>query len=364
MDVASVDIRHVALDDKNRYKEDMKSQLQAALTWETNIDQGPLAFKQDIVQTMFDNGHAVIVPVQTSVDPTTNVAFDILSLRVGRVTEFFPHHVKVRVYNEDTMMHEELILPKAIVAIVPNPLYSVMNETNSTLQRLIRKLSILDAVDEQSGSGKLDLIIQLPYVIKSEARKNQAEERRRAIEDQLKNSKYGIAYTDGTEKVTQLNRPAENNLLNQVEFLTNMLYNQLGITDSVMNGTADEAAMINYYNRTVEPILQAIVESMNRAFLGPASVRKKERIRYFRDPFRLVPVSEIAKIADVFSRNEIMSANEFREIVGLMPVDDPKADELTNSNMPTNQPAPAISQVQGTVERSEADSSQPSTDSE
>ena len=338
VDVAGIDIKHVKIDDDGRYLEDLPSALNECLKWEPNIDQSPRPFRQDIAMTLFDKGVAAVVPVDTTRNPQTNEIFDIYSLRVGEIVTWYPKHVRLSIYNEKMGKREEVTLEKRIVAIVENPLYSVMNEPNSTLQRLIRKLSLLDAVDEQSGSGKLDLIIQLPYVIKSEARRQQAEKRREDIEFQLKGSQYGIAYTDGTEKITQLNRPAENNLLKQVEYLTNMLYSQLGLTEEVMNGTADEQAMLNYSNRTIEPILDAIVESMQRAFLGPQGSRGDERILYFRDPFKLVPVAQIAEIADKFTRNEILSANEIRHIIGIKPSDDPKADKLVNSNMP--QPTP------------------------
>jgi len=302
------------------------------------MDQAPRAFRQDIVMTLFDKGVAALVPVDTTVNPNTNEMIDIYTLRVGEIITWYPKHVRVSVYNEKSGKREEVLLAKRFVAIVENPLYTVMNEPNSTLQRLIRKLSLLDAVDEQSSSGKLDLIIQLPYVIKSEARRQQAEARRQDIELQLKGSQYGIAYTDGTEKITQLNRPAENNLLKQIEYLTNMLYGQLGITEEVMNGTADEKAMINYFNRTIEPIVEAIVQAMQRSFLGPVGTLEQERISYFKDPFKLVPISEIAEIADKFTRNEIFSSNEIRGFMGIQPSDDPKADKLVNSNMPQPQP--------------------------
>lgn len=334
IDVASLAIRHIKIDKDGRYLNDMPSHLNECLVWEPNIDQSPRPFRQDIAMTLFDKGVACIVPVDTSRDPKTNILFDIYNMRVGDIVTWYPKHVKVNVYNEITGQREEIVIEKRNVAIIENPLYSVMNEPNSTLQRLIRKLGLLDAVDEQSGSGKLDLIIQLPYVIKSEARRQQAEQRREDIEFQLKGSQYGIAYTDGTEKITQLNRPAENNLLKQVEYLTNLLYSQLGLTEEVMDGKADEEAMLNYYGRTVEPILDAIVEAMQRAFLGPMGSLGDERIRYFRDPFKLVPVNEIADIADKFTRNEILSANEIRTYMGIKPSDDPKADQLVNSNMP------------------------------
>ena len=340
IDVAGVAIRHIRLDDNDRYAEDVNSTLNDCLLIEPNLDQAPRHFRQDLVTTLFDEGVAVLVPIDRRINPDVNLKFDIYSLRVGKVVQWYPRHVKVSVYNEATGVREEVTLEKNIVAIVENPLYSIMNEPSSTLQRLVRKLHLLDAVDEQSGSGKLDLIIQLPYVIKSEARRQQAEKRREDIEFQLKGSQYGIAYTDGTEKITQLNRPAENNLFKQVEYLTNLLYTQLGLTEDIMNGTADEKSMLNYYHRTVEPILDAVVESMQRSFLGLEGTRKKERIKYFRDPFKLVPLSVIAEIADKFARNEILTSNEIRGFMGIKPSTDPKADQLFNSNMP--QPAEAI----------------------
>jgi Phage portal protein len=334
IDVASVSFRHIKLDPFSRYFMDINSNLNSCLTLEPNIDQGPRALRQDIVMSLFDKGVAVIVPVDTVINPITKEIIDIYSLRVGEVITWYPKHVRVSCYNEEKGIREEVTLEKKFVAIIENPLYSVMNEPNSTLQRLIRKLGLLDSVDEAAGSGKLDLIIQLPYVIKSEARRQQAEKRREDIEFQLKGSQYGIAYTDGTEKITQLNRPAENNLLKQIEYLTNMLYDQLGITETVMNGTADEKAMINYFNRTIEPILDAVVEAMQRSFLGQKGLTRAERIQYFKDPFKLVPVTEIAEIADKFTRNEILTANEIRGFMGIHPAQDPKADQLTNSNMP------------------------------
>lgn len=334
IDVASVDIRHVKVDEIGRYSEDIKDSLDNCLTFEPNIDQGPRAFRQDIVTTLFDKGVAAIVPVDTAINPALATPIEIFNLRVGEVKEWFPKHVRVDLYNEILGKREEIIIEKRFVAIVENPLYAVMNEPNSTLQRLIRKLNLLDSVEEQASSGKLDLIIQLPYVIKSEARRQQAEARREDIEFQLKGSQYGIAYTDGTEKITQLNRPAENNLLKTIEYLTKMLYGELGITEEVMNGTADEKVMINYFNRTIEPILDSIVEAMQRSFLGRQGTLNNQQIRYFRDPFKLVPVADIADIADKFSRNEILSANEIRGFMGIPPSPDPKADELNNSNMP------------------------------
>lgn len=334
IDVASIEMNHVRTDDEGRYLADIDSGLNNCLTLEANIDQAARAFRHDIAMTMFDKGTSCIVPVDTSVSPLTNGGFDIRTLRVGEIVEWFPQHVRVSVYNDKTARRQEIILTKASVAIIDNPMYAVMNEPNSTLQRLIHKLNLLDAVDEASASGKLDLIIQLPYVIKSEARRQQAEQRRADIEFQLKGSKYGIAYTDGTEKITQLNRPAENSLMEQITYLTTMLYGQLGLTEEVMNGTADETAMLNYWNRTIEPCLTAIVESMRRSFLTKTARSQLQTIMFFRDAFKLVPVGQMAEIADKFTRNEILTANEVRQAIGLKPHDDPKADQLTNSNVP------------------------------
>lgn len=345
IDVADLLLRHVKLDEYGRYSSDVSSVLNKTLTLEPNLDQSPRAFRQDIAMTLFDKGCAAIVPVDTAVNPMTSEVFDIYTLRVGEVVSWYPKHVRVDLYNENAGKRQEVTLLKRFVAIVENPLYAVMNEPNSTLQRLIRKLGLLDQIDEQSGSGKLDIIIQLPYVIKSEARRQQAEQRREDIEFQLSGSKYGIAYTDGTEKITQLNRPAENNLLTQVEYLTNMLYGQLGITDEIMNGTADEKAMLNYFNRTIEPIVDAIVQAMQRSFLGPVGTAKGERIQYFRDPFKLVPVGELAEIADKFTRNEILTSNEIRGFMGIPPSPEPKADQLANPNMP--QPTESIEPPSG-----------------
>ena len=353
IDVASVDMRHVRTDDQNRYLEEIDSGLNNCLTVEANLDQAARAFRQDIAMTLFDYGCAALVPVDTTINPETSGGFDILNLRVGEIVTWYPRHVRINLYNEAKGRREEVVLSKSAVAIVENPLYAVMNEPNSTLQRLLYKLNLLDAVDQQSASGKLDLIIQLPYVIKSEARRQQAEQRRKDIEFQLKGSQYGIAYTDGTEKITQLNRPAENNLMTQVEYLTDMLYGQLGLTDEIMKGTADEKAMLNYWNRTVEPILTAIVESMRRTFLTKTARTQKQSVLFFRDPFRLVPVQNIAEIADKFTRNEIMTSNEIRQIVGMAPSKDPKADQLQNANMPQPNPTtngnvqkdPAITEV-------------------
>lgn len=340
IDVASVDVRHVRTDEQNRYLMDIDSGLNNCLTIEANIDQAARAFRQDIAMTLFDKGVVALVPVDTTINPEKTGGYDILTLRVGDVVTWYPQHVRVSVYNEAIAMREEITLSKTAVAIIENPLYAVMNEPNSTLQRLLHKLNLLDAIDEQSASGKLDLIIQLPYVIKSESRRQQAEQRRADIEFQLKGSQYGIAYTDGTEKITQLNRPAENNLMAQIEYLTEMLYGQLGLTEEVMNGTADEKAMLNYWNRTIEPILSATVESMRRTFLTKTARTQKQDVMFFRDPFRLVPIENIAEIADKFTRNEIMSSNEIRQVVGLAPHPDPKADQLVNSNMPQGSPTP------------------------
>lgn len=340
IDVASVEMRHVRLDEEKRYKEDIDSGLNNCLTIEANIDQAARAFRQDIAMTLFDRGVCALVPVDTSVSPETNGGYEILTLRVGEITQWFPHHVRMSLYNEETAQREEITLAKSAVAIVENPLYAVMNEPNSTLSRLLHKLNLLDAVDDASASGKLDIIIQLPYVIKSEARRQQAEQRRKDIEFQLSGSKYGIAYTDGTEKITQLNRPAENNLMAQIEFLTEMLYGQLGLTEEVMNGTADEKAMLNYWNRTIEPVLTAMAEAMRRTFLTKTARTQRQSVWFFRDPFRLVPIENIAEIADKFTRNEIMTSNEMRQVVGMAPHKDPKADQLLNSNMPQGSPTP------------------------
>jgi hypothetical protein len=334
VDVAQIDIRHVKLDKSRRYKEDCFSGLHNIFNVEANIDQGARHFKQDIVLSLFEQGTIALVPIDTNVSPEGGGSLEIETMRVGRIVNWYPRHVRVDLYNDKTGRHEEVTLLKSTVGIVENPLYPVMNEPNSTLQRLIRKLSILDSIDEQSGSGKLDMIIQLPYVIKSEARRQQAEQRRKDIEFQLKGSQYGIAYTDGTEKITQLNRPAENNLLKQVEYLTEMLYGQLGITAEVMNGTADEKAMLNYMNRTIEPLLNAITEELRRKFLTKTARTQGHDVMYFRDPFKLVPMSELAEMADKFTRNEIVTSNEFRQFIGMAPSSDPKADQLRNSNMP------------------------------
>lgn len=333
MDAAAIDIRHVRLDENERYVETINSGLNNCLTIEANIDQTGRAFLQDVYMSMLDEGCIAMVPVDTSIDPKNSNSYDILSMRTGKILEWFPEYVKVRLYNEKTGKREDVKLPKKMVAIVENPLYSIVNERNSTMQRLIRKLNLLDAIDEQSSAGKLDLIIQLPYTIKSEARKRQAEERRNDIVNQLAGTKYGIAYTDATEKVTQLNRPIENNLMKQIEYLTNMLYSQLGVTQAVLDGTADEKTMLNYYNRTVEPIVSAPVDEMIRKFLTKTARTQHQSIKFFRDPFSLVPVNDIAEIADKFTRNEIMTSNEIRQVIGMKPSDDPKADQLINSNI-------------------------------
>lgn len=333
LDVASLKIQHVRLDESERFISVIQDGLNNCLTIEANIDQTSRAFIQDVVISMFDEGSVAIVPVDTTTDPTISGSYDIQTMRVGQILDWYPQYVRVRVYNERTGKKEEVVVPKSTVAIVENPLYAVINEPNSTMQRLIRKLNLLDVIDEQSGSGKLDLIIQLPYVIKTEARRQQAENRRKDIESQLSGSKYGIAYTDGTERITQLNRPVNNNLMSQIEYLTSMLYSQLGITQSILDGTADEKTMLNYYNRTIEPIVSAIVDEMKRKFLTKTARSQLQSISFFRDPFKLVPVNDIAEIADKFTRNEIMTSNEIRQVVGMKPSKDPRADELRNKNL-------------------------------
>lgn len=333
LDVSSVNIKHCRLDKNGRYVEDIDSGLNNCLNLEANKDQTGRAFIQDVVLSMLDEGCVALVPVETTIDPKSSNSYQIDSMRTGKITEWYPDMIRVRLYNDRTGEKEEILLPKNQVAIIENPLYAVVNEYNSTMQRLIRKLSLLDVTDEQTASGKLDLIIQLPYVIKTETRRKQAERRRKDIIDQLAGSQYGIAYTDGTEKITQLNRSLENNLLKQVEYLTNMVYSQLGITQSVLDGTADEKTMLNYMNRTVEPIISAIVDELKRKFLTKTARSQLQSIVYFRDPFRLVPVNDIAEIADKFTRNEIMTSNEIRQIVGMQPSKDPKADKLVNSNI-------------------------------
>ena len=333
LDVAAIRIRHVQLDKNDRYLEDIDSGLNSCLSLEANADQTGRAFIQDVVMSMLDEGCVAIVPVDTTINPRLSSSYDILSLRTGKILEWYPKHVKVRVYNEQTGNKEDITLAKKNICIIENPLYAVINEPNSTMQRLIRKLNILDAIDEQSGSGKLDLIIQLPYVIKTEARRKQAEDRRKDIEKQLSGSKYGIAYTDGTERITQLNRAVDNNLMKQIEYLTSMLYSQLGITQSIMDGSADEKTLLNYQNRAIEPIISAIVDEMKRKFLTKTARSQKKSILFFNDPFKLVPVSDLSEMADKFTRNEIMSSNEIRQIIGLKPSADPKADELRNKNL-------------------------------
>lgn len=333
IDVAQISIQHVRLDENNRYIETIDSGLNNCLNLEANIDQTGRAFVQDIVMSMCDEGVVAIVPVDTTSDPNRTGSYDIQTMRTGKILEWKPEHIKVNVYNDQTGQRQDITLSKRVVGVVENPLYAVLNEPNSIMQRLIRKLTLLDIVDEQSSAGKLDLIIQLPYVIKTEARRKQAEARRQDIEDQLAGSKYGIAYTDGTERITQLNRPIENNLMKQIEYLMNMLYSQLGITQSVMDGTADEKTMLNYYNRTIEPIISAITDEMKRKFLTKTARSQRQSIAFFRDPFKLVPVAALAEIADKMTRNEIMTSNEIRQIIGIKPANDPKADELRNSNI-------------------------------
>lgn len=343
LDVAAINIKHVQLDDNERYISTVSSGLNNCLTLEANIDQTARAFIQDVVVSMFDEGVVAIVPIDVDTNPNDTDSYDILTMRTGKILEWFPRHVRVRVYNDRTGRKEDLILRKDKIAIVENPLYAVVNEPNSTVQRLIRKLSLLDSIDEQSSSGKLDLIIQLPYIVRGDTKRQQAEERRKSIEAQLTGSKYGIAYTDATERITQLNRPLENNLLKQIEYLTSMAYAQLGITQSVMDGTADEKTMLNYNTRTIEPVLSAIVDAMKRTFLTKTARTQGKSIEYFRDYFKLTPVGEIAESADKFTRNEIMTKNEFRQIIGLKPSDDPKADQLVNSNI--SQPNDAADQA-------------------
>lgn len=332
LDVASLTIQHVRLDENDRFISTIDSGLNNCLTLDANIDQTGRALIQDIVMSMLDEGCVAVVPVDTNLNPSTG-SYDVLSMRTGKILDWYPQDIRVRVYNEKTGQKEDILVPKKTTVIVENPLYAVINEPNSTLKRLIAKLNILDSIDRQSGSGKLDLIIQLPYVIKTEARRQQAENRRTDIEDQLSGSKYGIAYTDGTERITQLNRPVENNLMSQIEFLTSMLYSQLGITQGILDGTADEKTMLNYYNRTSEPIVSAILDDMRRKFISKTARTQKQSIMFFRDPFKLVPVSAIAEIADKFTRNEITSSNEIRQVIGMKPSKDPKADELRNKNL-------------------------------
>lgn len=333
LDVAALNVQHIRLDENGRFLSVIQDGLNACLTVEANIDQTARAFIQDIVVSMLDEGCVAIVPVDTTYDPSITGSYDIQTMRVGKILDWYPQHVRVRLYNERTGTKENILVPKSTVAIVENPLYAVVNEPNSTMQRLIRKLNLLDVIDEQSGSGKLDLIIQLPYAIKTEARRQQAENRRKDIEAQLSGTKYGIAYTDGTERITQLNRSVNNNLMSQIEYLTSMLYSQLGITQSILGGTADEKTMLNYNNRTIEPIISAIVDEMKRKFLTKTARSQSQSISFFRDPFKLVPVNDIAEIADKFTRNEIMTSNEIRQVIGMKPSDDPRADELRNKNL-------------------------------
>lgn len=341
LDVAAINIKHCRLDENNRFISTIESSLNNCLNLEANLDQTGRAFIQDVVMSMLDEGCVAIVPIDTTFNPSVTGSYDITTMRTGKILEWFPDKIRVRVYNDKTGRKEDIVVPKSTAAIIENPLYAVMNEPNSTMQRLIRKLNLLDVIDEQSGSGKLDLIIQLPYVIKTEARRVQAENRRKDIENQLSGSKYGIAYTDGTERITQLNRSVDNNLMKQIEYLTNMLYGQLGITQTVMDGTADEKTMLNYNNRTIEPIISAIVDEMKRKFLTKTARSQMQSIAFFRDPFKLVPVNDIAEIADKFTRNEIMTSNEIRQIVGMKPSDDPKADELRNSNISQSKEQPS-----------------------
>ena len=343
LDVTSINIKHCRIDENGRFKESINSSLDNCLNLEANIDQTGRAFMQDVVMSMLDEGCVAIVPTDTTLDPITTTSYDIQTMRTGKILEWYPNHVRVRVYNEKTGKQEDIKLPKSMVAIVENPLYAVINEPNSTMQRLMKKLVLLDAVDENTRSGKLDMIIQLPYVIKSDARKSQAEKRRKDIEEQLKGP-YGIAYVDGTEKVIQLNRPIENNLMTQIEYLTKLLYSQLGITEEILNGTANEQTMLNYNSRTIEPIVSAIVDEMKRKFLTKTARSQNQTIQFFRDPFRLVPVNDIAEIADKFTRNEILTSNEIRQIIGMKPSNDPKADKLINSNL--NQPENSTEEIQ------------------
>lgn len=358
VDCASIDLEHVRIDEDGRYIDTIKSGLNDCLTYSANIDQTGKTFVEDIVQSMFDEGVVAVVPVDTTTNPNTTSSYDILSMRTGKIIEWFPQHVRVRLYNERTGQQEELVLNKATIAIIENPFFSVMNEPNSTLQRLIRKLNLLDYVDEQSSSGKLDLIIQLPYVIKSETRRQQAEARRKDIEMQLAGSKYGIAYTDGTERITQLNRAVENNIWGEVKDLTAMLYNQLGITEAILNGSADEQTMINYYNNTIAPIMTAIADELQRKFITKTARTQGQAIRYFRDAFKLTPVATLAELADKLTRNEIASSNEIRAIIGWKPSDDPKADELVNSNLNQQEPSMAPPGMEGETPESEVPASE------
>jgi len=333
IDVSQISIRHVNVDENRQYKEDRISGLNNILTLDANLDQTGKAFIQDIVISMFDEGCVAVVPIDVDVNPQNTDGYDILTARTGKIVEWFPHQVKVEVYNENTGKKEQIMCWKKNVAIIENPFYSVMNEPNSILRRLIRKLALLDIVDEQSSAGKLDLIIQLPYTIKNETRKKQAEERRESIERQLAGTKYGIAYADATERITQLNRPVENNLMKQIEYLTNLLYSQLGISETIINGTADEQSMLNYFSSTIEPILSAIVDEFQRKFLSKTARTRGQAIMYFREPFKLAPINKIAEVADKFITNQVLSSNEIRGVIGYKPSEDPKADELINPNI-------------------------------
>ena len=333
LDAAAIDIRHVKIDENNRFKDYVKSDLDNCLSLEANIDQTARMFVQDIVSSMLDEGCVAVVPIDTTMDPNMTNSYDIQTMRVGKITQWYPDRVTVMLYNDQTGLRQEVTVPKKQVAIIENPLYSVMNEPNSTMQRLIKKLALMDSADEEIASGNLDLIIQLPYAVKTDAKRNLAEARRKEVEEQLNGARYGVAYIDGTEHVTQLNRPIENNLMKQVEYLTTQLYAQLGLTQSVMDGSADENTMNNYYNRTIEPILSAIVDEFNRKFLTKTARTQRQCIMYFRDPFKLIPVSQVSEIADKFTRNEIMTSNEIRQLVGFKPSDDPGADELRNKNL-------------------------------
>lgn len=358
LDVAALKIEHVKLDESKRFLSVIEDGLNNCLSLEANTDQTARAFFQDVVISMFDEGSVAIVPVDTTTDPNVSGSYDIKSMRVGQILEWHPQYIRARVYNEQTGKKEDILLPKSATAIIENPLYAVINEPNSTMQRLIRKLNLLDVIDEQSGSGKLDLIIQLPYVIKTQQRRQQAENRRKEVERQLSDSKYGIAYTDGTERITQLNRSVNNNLMDQIEYLTSMLYSQLGITQAILDGSADEKTMLNYYNRTIEPIVSAIVDEMKRKFLTKTARSQLQSILFFRDPFKLVPVENIAEIADKFTRNEIMTSNEIRQVIGMRPSSDPKADELRNKNLSApagEEESPSIPAVKETEESGDLD---------
>lgn len=345
MDAATLEIRHVRLNESNQFIENMDSNLNECLTTSANIDQTGRSLIQDIVLSMLDEGCVAVVPVDTDRDPFDHNSFDVITLRTGKIVQWYPEKVKVRLYNERSGHQEEIIVPKKSTAIIENPLYAVINEPNSTMQRLVRKLALLDVIDDQKGAGKLDLIIQLPYIIKSDARRAQAEMRRKDIEMQLNNSKYGIAYTDGTEHITQLNRSVDNQLQNQIEYLTSMLYSQLGISAEIMNGTANDETMNNYYNRTIEPILSAIVEEMRRKFLTKTARTQRQSIIFFRDPFKLMPISKYADLANSLIRNEVLTSNEFRQKIGMQPSDDPKADQLNNPNMPSDTDGDGIPDV-------------------